>query len=129
MSPTYLSETEPMASPLGPNTPAALPINKDVEHAKQSFTACYDNYYLIHKGAKDFAWYSQRPSYATDSGVPANCYLYYLEPSLPYHANHYRWIKLQEPILGDSGHPIYHPVTRPTQELSFLNGNDNTIHG
>jgi hypothetical protein len=51
-----------------------------------------------------------------------------LEPSLPCHANYYRWTKLQEPILGDSGHPIYCPVTRPTQGLSITNGNNTTTY-
>jgi hypothetical protein len=35
----------------------------------------------------------------------------------------------QEPIVGDSGLPIYHSVTRPTQGLSFANGNDATTQG
>jgi hypothetical protein len=33
----------------------------------QSFTACFGNYYFIHKLAKDPAWYLQGPSYATHS--------------------------------------------------------------
>jgi hypothetical protein len=52
---TYFPGTEPMASPVGPSTPTALPINEEAEHAKQSFTAYYDNYYLIHESPKDSA--------------------------------------------------------------------------
>jgi hypothetical protein len=128
-SSAYLPETGLMASPPGPSTPAALPIDEDTEHDKQSFTAYFDDYCLIHKGAKDFAWYLQRSSYATHFGGPFSHYLCYLELSLLCHANHHRWMRLQEHILGESGHPIYHLVTRPTQELSFANGNDTTTHG
>jgi hypothetical protein len=54
---TYISETETMASPAGLSTPAALPIDEEAEHARQSFTACYNNYCLIHKSTNDSAWY------------------------------------------------------------------------
>jgi hypothetical protein len=74
-------------------------------------------------------WYPERHIYATHSEGPVNCHLHYLEPSLPYYANYHRWIRPQEPILGDSGHPIYLPVTSPTQELSFVNGNNITTYG
>jgi hypothetical protein len=118
-----------MASPAGPSTPTALPIDEEAEYAKQSFTTCYDDYCLIHRKARDSAWYPQRDSYATHSGGPANHHLRYLELSLPCHANHHKWTRLQEPILGDSGHPIHCPVTRPTQGLSFPNGYDAITHG
>jgi hypothetical protein len=60
-SPSYLPGMEPIASPVGTSTPAAHPIDEDAKHAKQSFTAYYDDYCLIHKSAKDFAWYLQGP--------------------------------------------------------------------
>jgi hypothetical protein len=56
-SSTYLPETELMASPPGSSTPGALAIDQDIEHTKQSFTTCFDNYCLIHKVAKDSTWY------------------------------------------------------------------------
>jgi hypothetical protein len=42
-SPIYLSGTKYVASSWGPSTPTSLPIDKEVEHVKQSFTACFDN--------------------------------------------------------------------------------------
>jgi hypothetical protein len=52
---TYFPVIESMASQPKTSTPAALPINKDAENAKQSFTTCFDDYCLIHKGVKDTA--------------------------------------------------------------------------
>jgi hypothetical protein len=94
-SPIYLPETELMASPLGPSTPAALPIDEDTEHAKQSFTTCCDEYYLIHKRARDSAWYRQGPSYATHFGETFSHCLNYLDPSLLCYDNHHRWVRPQ----------------------------------
>jgi hypothetical protein len=128
-SPTYLPGTEPMVSPAGPSIPTALPIEEEAKDAEQSFTACYDNYYLIHRNTKDSAWYPQRHRYAFHSGGPANHHLRYLEPLLPCHANHHGWMRPQEPILGDSGHLIYCLVTRSTEGLSFANDNNVTRHG
>jgi hypothetical protein len=42
-----------MASPAGPSTLASLPIDENAEQVKQSFTTCYNDYYLIYKSAKD----------------------------------------------------------------------------
>jgi hypothetical protein len=125
----YLPENEVMASPPGPRTPAAHHIDEDSEHTRQSFTAYFDDHCLIHKGTKDTTWYPQWPSYTTHSGGPFSHCLCYMEPSLTCYANHHRSTMSQEPILGDSGHPIYRPVTRPTQGLSFANGNDVTTYG
>jgi hypothetical protein len=72
-----------MASPAGASTPAALSIDEDVEHVKQNFITCYDDYCLIHKGTKDSPWYLQRQSYTTHFRGPINRHLCYLEPSLP----------------------------------------------
>jgi hypothetical protein len=102
---TYFLETEPMASPTEPSTPTALLIEEDAEHAKQGFTTCFDDYCLIHKGTNDSTCYSQRPSSISHFGGPVNCSLHYLEPLLPSHANHHKWIRPQEPILGDCGCP------------------------
>jgi hypothetical protein len=78
---------------------------------------------------KDSAWYPQGPSYATHFGGPANHRLHYLKSSLPCHANYYKWMRLQDPILGDSSRPIYHLVTKYTQGLSFVKGNATNIYG
>jgi hypothetical protein len=50
---TYLSRTEYIASPPGPSTLTALPIDDNAEHTKQSFTTCFNDYYYIYKGMKD----------------------------------------------------------------------------
>jgi hypothetical protein len=128
-SPAYPPETELTASPPGLSIPAALPIHKDTEYDKQSFTACFDNHCLIYKSVKDSAWYLQRPSYATNFGGPFSHHLHYRQPLLQCHANHHRWTRPQEPIIGESSHPIYRPATKPTQGLSFTNGNDATTRG
>jgi hypothetical protein len=78
-----------MVSTLESSTLAALPIDEDVEHAKQSFTTCDNDYCLIYKGTKNFAWYPQGPNNATHSRGPTNHCLYNLEPLLPHHANYY----------------------------------------
>jgi hypothetical protein len=44
-----------MVNPVGLNTPTALPINEEAEQAKQSFTAYYNDYCLLHRNAKNSA--------------------------------------------------------------------------
>jgi hypothetical protein len=78
--------------------------------------------------AQTTAWYLQSPSDVTNLWGPFNHCLNHLEPSLPHHANHHRWISPKEPILEDSSCPVYYLVTRPTQGLSFANGNDTTTN-
>jgi hypothetical protein len=51
-SPTYLPDTELMASPASPGSSAALAIVKDTEHAKQRFSTCFEDLCLIYKDAK-----------------------------------------------------------------------------
>jgi hypothetical protein len=92
-SPTYHSGTESIAIPAGPSTLTCHPVDKEVEHAEQSFTTCYDDYCLINRNAKDSACYPQRHSFATHLERLTKDHPRHLEPSLACHANHHRWKK------------------------------------
>jgi hypothetical protein len=122
-------QPEPMACPPGTDTSTAIPIDKDAKHVRLRFIPCYKNYCLIHKGDKDNAWYSLVPPNGHDLGIPYTGDIQFLEPLLPYYASHDVWTRPQAPILSDSGCPIWCPVIRPAQGLSFANGNDISMQG